>query len=257
MQRVHAVIPIAALLFLHSDLAPCFLSTPPQVVPVAEGYGTADALRAVASRITSRTFVVLSGDLLTDVPVGALVAQHNLHAGAMATMLLADRKVSPASETKPGKPPKVRLRRGCRPCCGCGVLWSASRLHRGGRRAAAGFAACHARIVRMHRTVTVCPSHRHGAATSTTMTTTATVLAHHPQNVDYIGLDPSRQHLLFYASRPDALRDLKVGPKGAVEHCRLRLWVRCYGVTCMPTRSAGPQGGVEAFLYIAVACVYG
>ncbi|KAG2441401.1 hypothetical protein HYH02_009990 [Chlamydomonas schloesseri] len=106
-----------------------------EVVSVPEGYGTADALRAVASRITSASFVVLSGDLLTDVPVGALVAQHNLHAGAMATMLLAHRRVSPASETKPGKPPK---------------------------------------------------------------------------NVDYIGLDPTRQHLLFYASSPDALRDLKV-----------------------------------------------
>ncbi|PNW86040.1 hypothetical protein CHLRE_03g207825v5 [Chlamydomonas reinhardtii] len=106
-----------------------------EVVSVPEGYGTADALRAVASRITSASFVVLSGDLLTDVPVGALVAQHNLHASAMATMLLAHRRVSPASETKPGKPPK---------------------------------------------------------------------------NVDYIGLDPSRQHLLFYASSPDALRDLKV-----------------------------------------------
>ncbi|GIL56412.1 hypothetical protein Vafri_11777 [Volvox africanus] len=105
-----------------------------EVVSVPEGFGTADALRAVASRITSLSFVVLSGDLLTDVPVGALVAQHNLHA-AMATMLLAHRKVSPASETKPGKPPK---------------------------------------------------------------------------NVDYIGLDPTREHLLFYASNPDALRDLKV-----------------------------------------------
>ncbi len=77
------------------------------MVSVPEGYGTADALRSVASRITSPQLVVLSGDLLTDVPVGALVAQHNLHA-AMATMLLAHRKVSPASETKPGKPPKVR-----------------------------------------------------------------------------------------------------------------------------------------------------
>ncbi|GFR40448.1 hypothetical protein Agub_g976 [Astrephomene gubernaculifera] len=105
-----------------------------EVVSVAEGYGTADALRAVSGRITSPSFVVLSGDLLTDVPVGALVAQHNLHA-AMVTMLLAQRKVSPASETKPGKPPK---------------------------------------------------------------------------NVDYVGLDPTRQHLLFYASSPDALRDLKV-----------------------------------------------
>ena len=30
------------------------------------------------------------------------------------------------------------------------------------------------------------------------------------QNVDYIGLDLGREHLLFYASSPEALRDLKV-----------------------------------------------
>ncbi|KAG2497652.1 hypothetical protein HYH03_004391 [Edaphochlamys debaryana] len=106
-----------------------------EVVAVSEGQGTADALRSLASRITSDSFVVLSGDLLTDVPVGALVAAHNLRPGTLGTMLLAHRRVSPASETKPGKPPK---------------------------------------------------------------------------NVDYIGLDPSRQHLLFYASCPDTLRDLKV-----------------------------------------------
>ena len=47
-----------------------------EVVSVPEGYGTAAALRAVASRITSSPrLVVLSGDLLAAVPVGALVAQ--------------------------------------------------------------------------------------------------------------------------------------------------------------------------------------
>jgi hypothetical protein len=30
------------------------------------------------------------------------------------------------------------------------------------------------------------------------------------QNVDYIGLDLDREHLLFYTSSPDAVRDLKV-----------------------------------------------
>lgn len=30
------------------------------------------------------------------------------------------------------------------------------------------------------------------------------------QNVDYIGMDPSREHLLFYASSPETMRDLKV-----------------------------------------------
>lgn len=105
-----------------------------EVVTVPEEYGTADALRAVASKITSSTFVVMSGDLLTDVPVNALVASHQMH-GALATVMLCPRKISPASETKPGKPPK---------------------------------------------------------------------------NVDYIGLDTRREQLLFYASSPEALRDLKV-----------------------------------------------
>ncbi|KXZ44610.1 hypothetical protein GPECTOR_64g104 [Gonium pectorale] len=31
-----------------------------------------------------------------------------------------------------------------------------------------------------------------------------------PKNVDYIGLDPSRQHLLFYAASQDSLRDLRL-----------------------------------------------
>ncbi|KAL6765072.1 eukaryotic translation initiation factor 2B gamma [Haematococcus lacustris] len=110
-----------------------------EVICVAEDYGTADALRACASKVTAKTCVVLSGDLLTDLPVNALVASHQMNQ-ALATVLLYPRKVSPVTETKPGKAPK---------------------------------------------------------------------------NVDYIGLDPSRQHLLFYASSPDTLRDLKL-PLSAV-----------------------------------------
>ncbi len=30
------------------------------------------------------------------------------------------------------------------------------------------------------------------------------------QNVDYVGLDLSREELLFYASSPEAIRDLKL-----------------------------------------------
>ena len=76
-----------------------------QVITVSEDCGTADALRAVSSRIpdSTSTVVVLSGDLLTDVPVNALVASHEMH-GALATVMLCPRKTSPASETKPGKP---------------------------------------------------------------------------------------------------------------------------------------------------------
>lgn len=47
-----------------------------EIVTVGEDHGTADALRAVASRISASTVVVLSGDLLIDLPVNALVASH-------------------------------------------------------------------------------------------------------------------------------------------------------------------------------------
>lgn len=77
-----------------------------QVVCVPEEYGTADALRAVADRLTSPTFILLSGDLLTDLPVNALVTSHQLNS-ALATVLLVPRKTSPTTETKPGRAPKV------------------------------------------------------------------------------------------------------------------------------------------------------
>uniref|UniRef100_A0A7S3R0R7 Translation initiation factor eIF2B subunit gamma n=1 Tax=Dunaliella tertiolecta TaxID=3047 RepID=A0A7S3R0R7_DUNTE len=105
-----------------------------EVVCVPEEYGTADALRTVAPRVTTPTCVVISGDLITDVQIDVLVATHQL-SSALVTMALYKRKVSPSSESKPGKAPK---------------------------------------------------------------------------NVDYVGLDPRQEHLLFYASSPEALRDLKV-----------------------------------------------
>ncbi|MEW5317384.1 MAG: hypothetical protein WDW38_008684 [Sanguina aurantia] len=76
-----------------------------EVVCVPEEFGTADALRAVADRLTSPTFIVLSGDLLTDLPVNALVTSHQLNS-ALATVLLVPRKTSPTTETKPGRAPK-------------------------------------------------------------------------------------------------------------------------------------------------------
>jgi translation initiation factor eIF-2B subunit gamma len=76
-----------------------------QVIQVPEETGSAEALKSVADRIASSSVVVISGDLVTDVPISALVATHQM-SGASATITLVQRKVSPASETKPGKPPK-------------------------------------------------------------------------------------------------------------------------------------------------------
>lgn len=75
------------------------------VVSVADDSGTADALRTVAPRLQHDTLVVLSADLITTVPLRALVVTHQLNA-SLASMMLTRRKTSPASETKSGVPPK-------------------------------------------------------------------------------------------------------------------------------------------------------
>jgi len=48
------------------------------VITVPEECGTADALRLVAKHITAETLVVYSGDILTDLPVKALLATHQV-----------------------------------------------------------------------------------------------------------------------------------------------------------------------------------
>ncbi|WIA38932.1 hypothetical protein OEZ86_005085 [Tetradesmus obliquus] len=110
------------------------------IITVPEECGTADALRLVAGQVSAESLVVASGDILTDLPLRALVATHQI-SGALATVLVGKRKTSPTAETKPGKAPK---------------------------------------------------------------------------GVDYLGLDPSRQLLLFAASSPEVLRDIQL-PLAAVQ----------------------------------------
>mmetsp|Transcript_13010 Transcript_13010/g.22960 ORF Transcript_13010/g.22960 Transcript_13010/m.22960 type:complete len:470 (+) Transcript_13010:3-1412(+) len=105
-----------------------------EVIKTPKDGGTADALRAVSSRITSKTLVCLSGDLITDLALNALVAVHKM-SDATATVLLNKKKISPASGCSAGKAPK---------------------------------------------------------------------------DVDYIGCDASNERLLFYASSPETLRDLRI-----------------------------------------------
>jgi hypothetical protein len=94
---------ISAFLADHPAAAPGVACT---VAAVPEDSGTADALRAVTHLLTSDTVVVYSGDLITDVPVQALVVSHQV-SGALATVLLGQRRTSPTTTTKPGKAPKV------------------------------------------------------------------------------------------------------------------------------------------------------
>lgn len=76
-----------------------------EVRSVAEESGSATAVAQFKDDLKAESFIVLSGDLLTDVPLKALAASHYI-TEATVTVLLKDRRVSPASETKPGKAPK-------------------------------------------------------------------------------------------------------------------------------------------------------
>ena len=115
------------------------------VKTVAEGTGSATAVAQLQDAIQASTFVVISGDLVTDVPLKvflttnpaitallhlsarsginclgltlqALAASHYV-TEATVTALLKERRVPPALETKPGKAPKNTDYVGENCCC--------------------------------------------------------------------------------------------------------------------------------------------
>lgn len=69
---------------------------------------TADALRAVMHRLTAEDFLVVSGDLVSDVPVGAVAAAHRRQE-ALLTALLCAR----ASDSEPGSVDKTKQPSAC------------------------------------------------------------------------------------------------------------------------------------------------
>lgn len=74
-----------------------------KVIP--ENLGSADALRSASDSLTASTVVVLSADVVSDVPLSAVLATHTMR-GAAVTTLLHPRRVLASTETKPGKAPK-------------------------------------------------------------------------------------------------------------------------------------------------------
>ncbi|MBA0853466.1 hypothetical protein Goshw_018014, partial [Gossypium schwendimanii] len=58
-----------------------------QIAAVPEDIGTAGALRAISHHLTAKDILVVSGDLVSDVPPGALAATHRRHDAAVTTML--------------------------------------------------------------------------------------------------------------------------------------------------------------------------
>ncbi|XP_031493619.1 uncharacterized protein LOC116259820 [Nymphaea colorata] len=69
-----------------------------EVAAVAEDVGTAGALRAVAHRLTASDIMVVSGDLVSDVPPGAVAAAHRRQ-DAVVTALLCSPPAIGTSET--------------------------------------------------------------------------------------------------------------------------------------------------------------
>lgn len=76
-----------------------------EVRSVPEDSSSAAALAQLKDDLKAESFIVMSGDLVTDVPLKALAASHYV-TEATATVLLRVKRISPASETKPGRAPK-------------------------------------------------------------------------------------------------------------------------------------------------------
>lgn len=76
-----------------------------EAVRVTEGSSPVEALRGVRDRLRAPHVVLLSGDVVTEVPLQAQLLTHRLR-GAAVTSLLARRRESAAAETKPGQAPK-------------------------------------------------------------------------------------------------------------------------------------------------------
>ena len=76
------------------------------VISVANISGSADAVRAVADKLSGDMVVVMSGDTVTDIPLDTVLFTHRMR-DADATTVLAQSTASAAAATKPGKIPKV------------------------------------------------------------------------------------------------------------------------------------------------------
>ncbi|XP_028759585.1 translation initiation factor eIF-2B subunit gamma [Neltuma alba] len=69
-----------------------------EVAAVPEDVGTAGAIRAIAHHLTAKDILVVSGDLVSDVPPGAIAAAHRRH-DAVVTAMLCPAPVSGSSES--------------------------------------------------------------------------------------------------------------------------------------------------------------
>jgi translation initiation factor eIF-2B subunit gamma len=76
-----------------------------EVARVQEGLPPVAALRAVLDRVRTESFVLLSGDVVTEAPLRAQLLAHHLR-GAAVTALFGRRRTSPAADTPLGSAPR-------------------------------------------------------------------------------------------------------------------------------------------------------
>ncbi|PKI41201.1 hypothetical protein CRG98_038417, partial [Punica granatum] len=95
--RVGGWISAAYLDRLHVDVA-----------PVPEDIGTAGALRAISHHLTARDILVVSGDLVSDVPPGAVAAAHRRHDAVVTATLCSNPVSGPADSGSSGAKDKTK-----------------------------------------------------------------------------------------------------------------------------------------------------
>ncbi|XP_028085254.1 translation initiation factor eIF-2B subunit gamma-like [Camellia sinensis] len=79
-----------------------------EVVAVPEDVGTTGALRAIGHHLTTHDILVMSGDLVCDVPPGAVAAAHRRHDAVVTAMLCSARVSGPSDSGSAGGKDKCK-----------------------------------------------------------------------------------------------------------------------------------------------------
>ncbi|GAB2277972.1 hypothetical protein Dimus_012671 [Dionaea muscipula] len=79
-----------------------------EVAAVPEDVGTAGAIRAIAPHLTASDILVVSGDLVCDVPPGAVASAHRRHDAVVTAMLCSTPVSGPADTGSSGGKDKVK-----------------------------------------------------------------------------------------------------------------------------------------------------
>ncbi|XP_059315043.1 uncharacterized protein LOC132065600 isoform X2 [Lycium ferocissimum] len=79
-----------------------------EVAAVPEDVGTAGALRAIDHHLTAKDILVVSGDLISDIPPGAVAAAHRRHDAAVTAMLCSTPISGPSESGSSGGKDKAK-----------------------------------------------------------------------------------------------------------------------------------------------------